>query len=48
MRYEPTTDNAIDFDALVENNRRLILALAEPEKAPFVWSPSDLAYIPNN
>ena len=48
MRYEPTTDNAIDVEALVENNRRLILALPEPQKLPFVWSPEELAYVPNN
>ncbi len=45
MRYEPTTDNAIDVEALVENNRRLILALPEPRQLPYVWSPEALAYV---
>ncbi len=48
MRYNPATDRAIDVEALVENNRRLILALPEPEKLPFVWSPEALAFVPNN
>ncbi len=47
MRYEPTTDNAIDVEALVENNRRLILALPEPRQLPYVWSPEALAYVAN-
>ena len=47
MRYEPTTDRAIDFEALVEDNRRLILALPEPERLPYVWSPEELSYIAN-
>ncbi len=47
MRYNPATDRAIDVEALVENNRRLISALPEPEKLPYVWSPEDLAYVPS-
>lgn len=46
MRYNKATDKAIDVEALVENNRRLITSLPEPAPLPYVWSPEELDYVP--
>ena len=47
MRYNPSCDQATDIEVLAEHNRKLISALPEPVKLPYVWSPEDLAYVPS-
>ena len=43
MRY--STVPAINLNALVENNRKIIAKLPQPKQTVRVWSPEKLRYV---